>query len=81
MKIATLFKFFFIISVVYIGTSQISHAVVECEKDNDALRSMPLSNVVFERKDGSIFEVQVRTASTNRARSAGFQYVLSLIHI
>jgi len=42
---------------------------------NAALRSMPLIDVTFTRKDGSTFEVESRLANNNQTRSAGFQYV------
>jgi len=51
------------------------YADIECQEDNEALRSMPLIDVTFTRKDGSIFEIESRLANNDRTRSAGFQYV------
>jgi len=48
---------------------------INCEVDNPALRSMPMSTVTFTRSDGSTFSVQARTANTNKNRAAGFQRV------
>lgn len=51
------------------------YADIECQEDNEALRSMPLIDVTFTRKDGSTFDVESRLANNNKTRSAGFQYV------
>jgi len=46
-----------------------------CEMENDALRAMTPSQLSFERVDGSVFKVEVRTADNNYTRSEGFQRV------
>lgn len=75
MKLATFLKVILLTVIVSVGSAQVSHAGIECQTDNEALRSMPLSEVTFTRKDGSTFEIETRTASTSQTRSAGFQYV------
>ncbi len=71
MKLITTFTFLLLSLTV-----QWSHAKgIDCQTDNENLRSMPLSQVTFTRHDGSIFSVQARTANNNKNRAAGFQYV------
>ena len=50
---------------------------IQCEKDNEALRSMAMSTVTFTRTDGTTLDVQARIADTGQKRSAGFQRVCS----
>ncbi len=46
-----------------------------CEEDNHALRSMPLSEVIITNQDQQRLTFSVRIASTQTTRSAGFQRV------
>jgi len=48
---------------------------VGCELDNPELQAMTKSLVTFTRRDGSTFEVVVKTADDNKERAAGFQRV------
>ena len=74
MNLKSLFKLNFFI--LFLGLfAQTSLAGIECQKDNEDLRAMPLGEVKFTRVDGSKYTVQVRVADNNKTRSAGFQYV------
>ena len=74
MNLKSLFKLNFFI--LFLGLfAQTSLASIECQKDNEDLRAMPLGMVEFTRVDGSKYTVQVRVADNSKTRSAGFQYV------
>ena len=75
MRLITSLKVALSIIILFGFNMPVTYANVECQEDNEALRSMPLIDVTFTRKDGSTFEVESRLANNDRTRSAGFQYV------
>ena len=75
MKLITFLKIVFLTFTLLGLNVSVAYANIECQEDNEALRSMPLIDVTFTRKDGSTFEVESRLANNNQTRSAGFQYV------
>ena len=75
MRLITYYKVVLSVIVLFCCHISVANAGIECQEDNAALRSMPLIDVTFTRKDGSTFEVESRLANNNQTRSAGFQYV------
>jgi len=65
----------FLLCVGGLSVSGLAAAKVNCEMDNAALQEMTPSTVRFVRVDGSVFEIDVRTASNNKTRAQGFQRV------
>lgn len=46
-----------------------------CELDNKDLQAMPVVNVSFRQKDGSVYSSEARLAKNYQTRAAGFQRV------